>query len=79
MTLSTPAIAPGNSYKIIKLGDNLNVSYRHRLLSMGMLPGATFRVIRAAPFGKTLHIELAGAAWCLRASELDALHLERVE
>jgi len=66
-------------------GDNCNVvgftegstSYRSKLLAMGLVPGVTFRVVRKAPLGDPVEIQVNGFRLCLRRKEAEMLKVER--
>ncbi|WP_045048672.1 ferrous iron transporter A [Rouxiella chamberiensis] len=64
------------SYKIIGFSRDISPSYRQKLLSLGMLPGAVFNVMRVAPFGDPLHIETCRTQLALRKKDLLFLNLE---
>jgi len=53
--------------------------YRQKLLSMGLTPGVQVKIIRTAPLGDPIEIELRGYLLSLRKDEADALEIERVE
>jgi ferrous iron transport protein A len=53
-------------------------NYRHKLLRMGLVNGAKFRVIRKAPMGDPVEIEVAGFNLSLRKDEAEALKIEGV-
>ena len=53
-------------------------SYREKLLSMGLTPGTEFSVIRLAPLGDPVEINVRGYAVSLRKSEAQLLRVERV-
>lgn len=65
-------------YRICGLGAGIPKSYRDKLLSMGLIPGASFKVIRFAPFGDALEIEVNDFNLSLRASELKGLKIEAI-
>ena len=44
-------------------------AFRRRLLEMGLVPGATVRVVTIAPLGDPLQIEIRGGQWSLRRAE----------
>lgn len=52
--------------------------YLRRLLAMGLVPGAEFRVLRRAPLGDPVEIELLGFRLSLRAGEAAALEVEGI-
>jgi ferrous iron transport protein A len=47
-----------------------------RLLAMGLIPGAEFRVVRRAPLGDPVEIEVLGFLLSLRAGEAAGLEIE---
>jgi len=51
-------------------------SYMRRLLAMGLVPGAEFRVVRRAPLGDPVEIEVLGSLLSLRAGEAAGLEIE---
>jgi ferrous iron transport protein A len=55
-----------------------NRSYREKLLSMGLTPGTEFSVIRLAPLGDPVEINVRGYAVSLRKSEAQLLRVERL-
>ncbi|MCU0535235.1 MAG: ferrous iron transport protein A [Hydrococcus sp. Prado102] len=52
--------------------------YKRKLLSMGLTPGIEFKVIRHAPLGDPVEIEVRGFKLSLRKQEADALIVEEV-
>lgn len=59
----------------IKSGE---VVYRKRLISMGLLPGTEFEVIRIAPLGDPVEIAVRGFSLSLRKHEANILQIEQV-
>ena len=55
-----------------------NKGYRHRLISMGLIPGTELVVSRIAPLGDPVEILVRGFALSLRKNEADLLQLEEV-
>ncbi|MBE9171264.1 ferrous iron transport protein A [Pleurocapsales cyanobacterium LEGE 06147] len=53
--------------------------YKGKLLSMGLTPGTEFIVIRHAPLGDPVEIEVRGFKLSLRKQEADALCVEEVD
>jgi ferrous iron transport protein A len=51
--------------------------YRSKLLSMGMTPGTTVRVVRFAPMGDPMELEVRGYRLSLRRSECQAVMVEQ--
>ncbi|TGO03106.1 iron transporter FeoA [Candidatus Thiomargarita nelsonii] len=56
-----------------------NKGYRKKLLAMGLTPGTEFSVIRYAPMGDPVEINVRGFALSLRKNEAAALLVERIE
>ncbi len=52
--------------------------YRHKLLRMGLVKGAEFRLVRMAPMGDPVEVELRGFSLTLRKTEADALEIESI-
>jgi len=52
--------------------------YRHKLLSMGLTPGAVLELVRVAPLGDPIQVLVRGFVLSLRKSEASVLQLEKV-
>ncbi len=52
-------------------------AYRQKLLRMGLTRNAVFSVVRKAPFGGPIEIEVKGSRLVLRSNEADALDVEK--
>lgn len=50
--------------------------YRHKLLRMGMVKQAEFKLVRVAPLGDPVVIELRGSNLTLRKTEANAVEIE---
>jgi ferrous iron transport protein A len=50
--------------------------YRHKLLRMGMVKQAEFKLVRVAPLGDPVVIEIKGSNLTLRKAEADAIEIE---
>lgn len=51
--------------------------YRQKLLRMGLNRNAEFTVVRKAPFGGPIEIEVKGSRLVLRSDEADAFEVEQ--
>jgi ferrous iron transport protein A len=51
--------------------------YRHKLLRMGIIRGCTFVLVRKAPLGDPVELEVGHNRITLRKSEADVLMVER--
>jgi ferrous iron transport protein A len=52
-------------------------TYRQKLLRMGLTRSAEFTVMRKAPFGGPISIEIKGSQLVLRSDEADVLEVEQ--
>ena len=50
--------------------------YRQKLLRMGLTRNAVFSVVRKAPFGGPIEIEVKGFRLALRSNEADAFEVK---
>ncbi|AWH88582.1 ferrous iron transporter A [Limnobaculum parvum] len=72
-------LQPQCSYKITGFAPEINPAYRQKLLSLGLLPGSVFRVIRVAPLGDPIQIETPRVCLVLRKKDLNFIRLALVE
>lgn len=64
-------------YKILGFTPSVSAAYRQKLLSLGMLPGSVFNVVRLAPLGDPVQIETRHVNLVLRKKDLALLQLEK--
>lgn len=70
-------LAPGARGRVVGYaGDNR--TYRRQLLAMGLIPGAEFTVVRRAPLGDPVEIQVLGFLLSLRAHEAAGLQVEQL-
>ncbi len=70
-------LVKGDRVRLVGFGDT-DRQYRRRLLSLGITCGVEFSVVRTAPLGCPLQIEVRGTALTLRKEEAGELVLERI-
>ncbi len=70
------SLEPKQQYRIARYQSGMSPDYRQKLMSMGMIPGATFRVLRVAPLGDPIMIEIKGFQLSLRKNELSFLTID---
>ena len=70
-------IQPGDKVRLIDFGAT-DSQYRRRLLSLGFTRGVEFSVVRIAPLGCPIQIEVRGTSLSLRKEEASQLVLERI-
>lgn len=69
---------PNSAWKITGFSREISPAYRQKLLSLGMLPGSLFNVVRIAPLGDPIHIETRRVNLVLRKKDLELLQVEAV-
>ncbi|MFA6303535.1 MAG: FeoA family protein [Legionella sp.] len=69
-------VLPGDRVRLLDFGKT-SQEYRRRLLSLGITRGIEFSVVRMAPLGCPVLIEVRGTALTLRKEEASHLVLER--
>ncbi|MDU7648698.1 MAG: ferrous iron transport protein B, partial [Klebsiella michiganensis] len=67
---------PDSAWKITGFSRDISPAYRQKLLSLGMLPGSSFNVVRVAPLGDPIHIETRRVSLVLRKKDLALIELE---
>ncbi|MGD1806221.1 FeoA family protein [Dapis sp. BLCC M126] len=76
-TILLREMAEGTEGRVVRYNE-VKRGYKKKLLSMGMTPGVTFKVIRVAPFGDPVEILVRDFHLSLRKEEADALVVEAV-
>ncbi len=72
--------------KDLKVGESARVTgydttdrmYRQKLLQMGLVRRAEFKLVRMAPLGDPAEIQLSGFNLTLRKAEAEALEIEKI-
>ncbi|TON55652.1 ferrous iron transport protein A [Vibrio parahaemolyticus] len=62
----------------IRLLDGLSSDVRKKLMVMGLLPNTEVKVIRRAPMGDPLQVEVRGVSVALRETIAQKIEVERV-
>ncbi|TOM87765.1 FeoA family protein [Vibrio parahaemolyticus] len=62
----------------IRLLDGLSSDIRKKLMVMGLLPNTEVKVIRRAPMGDPLQVEVRGVSVALRETIAQKIDVERV-
>jgi ferrous iron transport protein A len=70
-------LTPGDKVRLIGFGTT-DAQYRRRLLSLGVTSGTECSIVRVAPLGCPIQIEVRGTALTLRKEEANQLILERI-
>ena len=69
-------LQPKRTYKIVGFSGEIAPAYRQKLLSLGMLPGSSFDVVRVAPLGDPIEIKTRRVSLVLRRKDLALLQLD---
>ncbi len=69
-------LVPGEGGKVRSLA-TLSFDVRQRLLEMGLTKGTAVSVIRVAPMGDPIEIQLRGYRLSLRRSEAESVMIEK--
>jgi len=68
----------GSTYRVLGYRPSVNSAWRQKLLTMGILPGATLDVIRVAPLGDPVQIRTRRVSLALRQRDLADILLQEV-
>lgn len=69
---------PGEVYRIAAMAPAMNQTLRHKLLAMGLLPGANIKIHHIAPLGDPIELLVDSFSICVRRQDLHQLTLEPV-
>lgn len=67
----------GETAKVTRVNGNNRIT--KRLMEMGVVPGASVRMIKSAPFGDPLEIRVRGYHLAMRKSEADHIEVQSSE
>lgn len=65
----------GEAGKILSIGEKGPV--RRRLMDMGVTPGTMVKVVKVAPLGDPVEVNIRGYELTLRKSHADAIEIEK--
>lgn len=63
----------GATLEVVGFDSAITPAFRQRLLSLGLLPGSRFTIIRTAPLGDPIEIETRSTRLALRRKDLSLL------
>jgi len=63
----------GQHAKVVKIIGNSRIS--RRLMEMGVIPGVSLEVLKAAPFGDPIEVRVRGYNLAMRRSEADSIEV----
>ncbi|WP_076408544.1 FeoA family protein [Shewanella sp. UCD-KL12] len=71
---------PGDHATISEIGQlSLPAVVKRKLLSMGITPNTSFSILRNAPMGSGLELDLRGSRLCMRRDLADIIDVQIVE
>ncbi len=73
--LTLDAVPIGQLVRVVEFQPSA-LPIRQKLLAMGLIPGVTLEVVRAAPLGDPLQIRLRGYTLSLRKKECQQIKVE---
>ena len=63
----------GSAAKVVAINGKNRIS--RRLMEMGVIPGVSLQVLKAAPFGDPIEVRVRGYNLAMRRSEADAIEI----
>jgi Fe2+ transport system protein FeoA len=73
MTITLDQLIPGQRGRIVDV--DTSSALGRRLLELGLVPGRRTQMLRSAPFGDPIEIELPGSYLSLRRYEASLVHV----
>lgn len=77
MSTAFDTLQIGDRARILRYAE-MPISYRKKLMSLGLTPGTEFTLKRCAPFGDPIEINLRGFSLSLRKKEAAGLLVEKI-
>lgn len=68
----------GSTYRVLGYRPSVNSAWRQKLLTMGILPGATIDIIRVAPLGDPVQIRTRRVSLAVRQRDLADIILQEI-
>lgn len=78
MVFSLTELKVRSKARCVSLCDDCPSSFKKKLLAMGLIPGVLVRLLRIAPLGCPLEIEVLGGRYFLRKTEAACIFVEGV-
>ena len=69
-------LIPGQKGKVVNLGEKGPA--RRRLMDMGITPGVEIEIVKVAPLGDPIEVNLRGYELSLRKSEAEKIKIEQL-
>lgn len=69
-------LIPGQKGRVVNLGEK--GPSRRRLMDMGITPGVEIEIVKVAPLGDPIEVNLRGYELSLRKSEVEQIKIEQL-
>lgn len=66
-------VAVGSSARVVSVRGNSSIS--KRLMEMGVIPGVSLKVVKTAPFGDPIEVQVRGYSLAMRKNEADSIEV----
>ncbi|HEX3021432.1 MAG TPA: FeoA family protein [Lachnospiraceae bacterium] len=76
MSLTLQQLKPGEACKVTSIGTKGLI--KRRLMDMGVTPGVDIRLVKIAPLGDPIEINIRGYELSLRKEEANQIFVERL-
>ena len=76
MAMTLAQLEIGESRTVMSVRGENRVT--RRLMEMGVIPGVAVRMVKSAPFGDPIEINVRGYSLALRRNEAESVELEQV-
>lgn len=73
MTMTLTNLPVGEDARVISISGTNTVT--RRLMEMGVIPGVSVHMVKAAPFGDPIEIRVRGYSLAMRKSEADSIEV----
>ena len=77
MSLTLGELDIGDTGRVSGYADGGSRGYRRQLLAMGLTPGTGLKVVRRAPMGDPIELEVRGFSLSLRRDEAQCVLVEK--
>jgi len=74
MSETLSKLAPGESGVVSAIRGESRIM--RRLMEMGVVPGVSIRIVKAAPFGDPIEVRLLGYNLAIRRNEAEVIEVE---
>lgn len=73
MIMNLAKLSIGKEAKVTKINGNNAIT--RRLMEMGVVPGVSVKIIKAAPFGDPIEVRVRGYSLAMRKNEAETIEV----